>query len=408
MSEPLRVIYLHPHFVADGGAGRMVLETAQRLADRGHEVHVVCIKAESSIVEQVRDRLHFHPIDGPLSSSLFFWLRFGRSSRAIVRVVDQIVSRDGHHKTILFPQVFPANWWGAEVLKQRPELACVWYCHEPSAFIHSNVWKRSLPWPKNWIAILISPVMAWFDRRRCRRFSRVLVNSEFSRRNVIQVHRFPDHACRTVYLGVDHQRFKPDSSTTRKPWVCVIAKITRFKNVDAIVKAIAQLVRRGLTDVHLHVVGVGDALEECRHTAEADGITEHVTFHGRLGDDRVVELVQQSRVFCLASADEPFGLVVVEALACGTPVVAMNSGGPREILDDFLCGKLSPSVDVTQIANALQHFLTMNEEAFAIVSDAATQRAKEFSWDNATQQIEEELMQAIAGSSARESVTGAR
>lgn len=407
-NQRLQIIYLHPHFVSDGGAGRMVLETARRLVDSGHQVHVVCIRADSAIVGQVGDRIQFHQIGGPLSSSIWFWIRFNHSCRQVLKIIDAITSTADGMKTVLFPQVFPAHWWGAFIAKYRPQFASVWYCHEPSAFIHSDNWKRSLPWPKDWIAILISPVMAWLDQRRCRRFSRVLVNSEFSRRNVIQVYGFPDEACRTVYLGVDHQRFKPDSGTTRKLWVCVIAKITRFKNVHVIVKAIAQLVRRGLTDVHLHVVGVGDALEECRHTAEADGITEHVTFHGRLGDDRVVELVQQSCVFCLASADEPFGLVVVEALACGTPVVAMDSGGPREILNNLPCGKLCSSVDVTQVANALQHILTMNEEAFAIVSDAAAQRAKEFSWDNATQQIEDELMQAIAGSSGRESVTGAR
>ena len=407
-NQRLQIIYLHPHFVSDGGAGRMVLETARRLVDCGHQVHVVCIRADSAIVGQVGGCIKFHQISGPLSSSVWFWIRFNQTCRQVLNVVDAITATADGMKTILFPQVFPANWWGAFIAEYRPQFASVWYCQEPSAFIHSNVWKRSLPWPKNWIAILISPLMAWLDRRRCRRFSRVLVNSEFSRRNVIQVYGFPDHACRTVYLGVDHQRFKPDSSSIRKPWVCVIAKISRFKNVDVIVKAIAELVRRGLTDVHLHVIGVGDALEECRHTAEADSITDHVTFHGRLGDDRVVEILQQSRVFCLASADEPFGLVVVEALACGTPVVAMNSGGPREILNDLPCGKLCPSVDVTQVANALEHFLTMNEETFATVSDAAKQRAKEFSWDNATQQIADELIQAIAGSSNRESVASAR
>jgi glycosyltransferase involved in cell wall biosynthesis len=411
VSEPnhrLQIIYLHPHFVSDGGAGRMVLETAWRLADCGHQVHVVCIRADQAIVGNFNEHVQFHQIGGSLSSGIWFWIRFNHTCRQVLKVIDAITSTADGMKTVLFPQVFPANWWGAFIAKYRPQFASVWYCQEPSAFIHSNVWKRSLPWPKNWIAILISPVMAWLDRRRCRRFSRVLVNSEFSRRNVIQVYGFPSQACRTAYLGVDRQRFKPDSSTTRKPWVCVIAKISRFKNVDLIVKAIAELVRRELTGVHLHVVGIGDALEECRHTAEADCITDHVTFHGRLGDDRVVELLQQSRVFCLASADEPFGLVVVEALACGTPVVAMDSGGPREILYDLQCGKLCPSVDVTQIANALEHFLTMNKETFATVSDAATQRAKEFSWDNATQQIEDELMQAIAGSSVTKSVTGAR
>lgn len=395
-AQRLQIIYLHPHFVSDGGAGRMVLETAQRLADRGHQVHVVCIRADDAIVGHVSERIQFHQIGGPLSSSIWFWIRFNRSCRQVLKVIDAIASNADGMKTVLFPQVFPANWWGAFIVKRRPQVASVWYCQEPSAFIHSNVWKRSLPWPKNWIAILISPVMAWLDRRLCGRFSRVLVNSDFSRRSIIQVYGFADQACRTVYLGVDHQRFRPDQSTIRKPWVCVIAKITRFKNVDVIVNAVAELVQRGLTEVQLHVVGVGDALDECRHTAEAADIMGHATFHGRLGDNRVVELLQQSRVFCLASADEPFGLVVVEALTCGTPVVAMNSGGPSEILKDLSCGKLCESVNAIYIAKALEHFLTMDDDSFAVVSSEATRRASEFRWENAAQEIEGELLRSAS------------
>lgn len=400
MSEILRVIYLHPHFVSDGGAGRMVLETAQGLADRGHDVHVLCIRADSSIVKQHRDKVHFHEIGGPLSSSLWFWLRFGRSSRAILRVVDQIVSRNGRHKTVLFPQVFPANWWGAEVLKQRPELACVWYCQEPSAFIHSDVWKRGLPWPKNWIAKLISPFMQRLDRLRCSRFSRILVNSDFSRRSVCSTYGYAREACRTVYLGVNHERFRPDDKVPRKPWMTVVAKLTRFKNVDMIIRAVGELVKRGHSQVCLNVVGVGDALSDLQQTAMSEGIADRVRFQGRLPDQTIVTLLQQSRVFCLASSNEPFGLVVVEALACGTPVVAMDNGGPREVLDNLPCGMLCGSVDASQIADAAEYFLTMPEETFQLVSQSATQRAKEFSWENASLQIEAELLNSLSARQA--------
>ena len=317
MSEPLRIIYLHPHFVSDGGAGRMVLETAERLADRGHDVHVLCIRADSGIVGLVRDKVHFHEIGGPLSSSLWFWLRFGRSSQAILRVVDQIVSRKGPHKTVLFPQVFPANWWGAEVLKHRPQLPCVWYCQEPSAFIHSEVWKRSLPWPKNWIAKLISPFMQRLDRLLCSRFLHILVNSDFSQHSVCTTYGYTKDACRTSYLGVNHEKFRLNNGVIRKPWIAVVAKLTRFKNVDVIIKSVTELVRRGHSQVRLNVVGVGDALRHLEQVAESEGVGDRVEFHGRLPDETIVELMQQSRVFCLASSDEPFGLVVVEALACG-------------------------------------------------------------------------------------------
>ena len=396
MSEPLRIIYLHPHFVSDGGAGRMVLETAERLADRGHDVHVLCIRADSGIVGLVRDKVHFHEIGGPLSSSLWFWLRFGHSSQAILRVVDQIVSRKGPHKTVLFPQVFPANWWGAEVLKHRPQLPCVWYCQEPSAFIHSEVWKRSLPWPKNWIAKLISPFMQRLDRLLCSRFSKILVNSDFSRHSVCSTYGYSEDLCRTAYLGVDHKRFRPDHRVSRKPWITVVAKLTRFKNVDVVIKALAELFRRGHNQVHLNVIGTGDAMWFLKQTALSAGLADRVEFHGRLSDEAVVQLLQQSRVFCLASSNEPFGLVVVEALACGTPVVAMDSGGPREVLTNLPCGKLCTSVDASQIADAAEHFLSMSDESFRHASDSATRRALEFSWENASLQIEAELMNSVS------------
>ena len=374
----------------------MVLETARRLADCGHQVHVVCLRADQAIVENVSEQVLFHQIGGPLSSSIWFWIRFNHSCRQVLKVIDAITSNADGLKTVLFPQVFPANWWGAVVLRRRPDLASVWYCQEPSAFIHSDVWKRSVPWPKNWIAMLISPFMQRLDRHLCSRFPHILVNSDFSRTSVCDAYGYRKDACRTAYLGVDHKRFQPDDRAIRKPSITVVAKLTRFKNVDVIIKAVAELVRRGHSQVRLNVVGVGDTLRHLQQTAVSEGVADRVEFHGRLPDAAVVELLQQSRVFCLASSDEPFGLVVVEALACGTPVVAMDSGGPREILNNLSCGKLCKSVDADQIADALVHFLTMSEESFRSVSENATQRAKAFSWDNASLQIEAELMNSVS------------
>jgi glycogen(starch) synthase len=180
----------------------------------------------------------------------------------------------------------------------------------------------------------------------------------------------------------------------------VVAKLTRFKNVDMIIRAVGELVKRGHSQVCLNVVGVGDALSGLQQTAMSEGIADRVRFQGRLPDQTIVTLLQQSRVFCLASSNEPFGLVVVEALACGTPVVAMDNGGPREVLNNLPCGMLCGSVDASQIADAAEYFLTMPEETFQLVSQSATQRAKEFSWENASLQIEAELLNSLSARQA--------
>lgn len=242
--------------------------------------------------------------------------------------------------------------------------------------------------------------MQRLDRLRCSRFSKILVNSDFSRHSVCSTYGYVKKACNTVYLGVNHERFRPDDQVIRKPWITVVAKLTRFKNVDVIIRAVGELVKRGHSQVWLNVVGVGDALSGLQQTALSEAIADRVKFHGRLSDQTIVTLLQQSRVFCLASSDEPFGLVVVEALACGTPVVAMDSGGPQEVLNNLPCGRLCKSVEASQIADAAEYFLTMPEESFQLVSQSATQRAKEFSWENASLQIEAELLNSLSARQA--------
>jgi glycosyltransferase involved in cell wall biosynthesis len=229
------------------------------------------------------------------------------------------------------------------------------------------------------------------DRRFCRRFRHVLVNSKFSKRYTQRIYGYRDDQCRVVYLGVDHDRFRVRDGTQRRLKIVTIAKLTRFKNVDTIIKAIAELVGRGMSDVRLQIVGTGDAEPFLKQMVQKYRLSDNVEFLGRLNDDQIVTLLQQSKVFCLASVDEPFGLVVVESLACGTPVVAINSGGPKEILKDRHCGQLVQPRNEIEVADALQHFLLANEVTFGEATQSAVERAADFQWDKTVDQLEQEF-----------------
>ena len=386
----MRIIYLHPHFTMPGGASRMVIETAKRLAARGHDVHVVCIRAEPTLVADAAQQVRFWKIGGPLSSEFAFWLNFRSTCRKTLRVVDRILSQPPALPTVLFPQVFPANWWGAFIVARRPELTTHWYCQEPSAFIHSVVWMNALPWPKNWIARLLNPWLKRFDKRACQRFKSVFVNSHFSKACTRKIYDFQEDRCRVVTLGVDLKRFHLNKSAERKLWVTTIGKISKFKNVDKIIEAIGMLVSQSghslLQGVQLQVIGTGDAVEECEALTRHLGLSEHVVFHQNLNDDQAVKILQQSKVFCLASVDEPFGLVAIEALACGTPVVAVTRGGPLEILANHDCGLLVPNGTARELSDAFAAILSSDQ--FELMSNAATLRASQFDWENTVTAIE--------------------
>ena len=384
----MQVILLHPHFVTAGGAGRAALEMGSRLAKRGHQVHCICIRADPKIVKDAIPAVEFHEIGGPLSSSLLFWMRFRSSSRRVLELVDQLTA--SATDAVLFPQVFPANWWAADVLQARPNVPCAWYCPEPSAFIHSRPWIKALPWPKNWIARWARPVLHRIDVAKCRRFRAILVNSDYTAAYARRVYGYTTERCVTVYLGVDHDRFRRLAREERSRAITTVAKLTRFKNVDKIIDAFALLARDGDADLRLNVVGEGDARESLEMQSQRLGLADRVIFHGLVSDATLTSLLQESLVFCLASVEEPFGLVTIEALACGTPAVAVDSGGPREVLRDHNCGVLVPDAEPDSLREALAKILS-SSETFETMSKNAVHRAQHFDWSRTVDRVEEIL-----------------
>ncbi len=363
----------------------MVLETGKRLVERGHNVDCVCIRADASIVG-IESGIAFHEIGGPLSSQLAFWLGFRRGCSRVAEVVRRLVA-GSPTECVLFPQVFPANWWGSYVLQKLPELRAVWYCQEPSAFIHSKAWINALPWPKNWIAKGLNPILARWDLRACSHFEKVLVNSEYSRQYSRRIYGYDETRCEVVYLGIDRRRFLPAARNERDASVLCVAKLTEFKNIDRVIAAMRCLRERGDKVTKLHVVGTGDAFPSLVQQTRRLGLDDRVVFHGRLEDDNLIRLLQRASALCLMSVDEPFGLVAIEAMACGTPVIAINSGGPAEIIGNTEAGVLLDRPEPTLIAEAISNLLSNNSE-FETRSHVALARAADFDWERTVDRLE--------------------
>ena len=101
------------------------------------------------------------------------------------------------------------------------------------------------------------------------------------------------------------------------------------------------------------ILGEGPDRERIRAVAEAEGIAEQIALPGRV--DNVFPYLSRASVFALASLFEGFGNVLVEALACGRPVVSTDCPvGPREILGDGRLGRLVPAGDVAALAQAIE------------------------------------------------------
>jgi glycosyltransferase involved in cell wall biosynthesis len=133
--------------------------------------------------------------------------------------------------------------------------------------------------------------------------------------------------------------------------------------------------------------------------AEQYGLKDHVVFHGYVSEEEKVNLLQQAWVLVTASAKEGWGLVVIEANACGTPAVAFNVPGLCEAIDSPASGVLVD--DKEEFTGAVLRILE-DEDHRGSLSRRALKRAGQFSWDRSASQFLDILKRQVPDASTNE------
>ena len=118
------------------------------------------------------------------------------------------------------------------------------------------------------------------------------------------------------------------------------------KGLDLLIQALAGIQK----DYMLHIGGQGKFLEYYKELARTSGVYDKCRFHGFVG--YVPDFMRELDFFISASRIEAFGMVIVEAMASGLPVVTTNSGGPADFVDDT-CGRMVPNENVGQLQTAI-------------------------------------------------------
>ena len=153
--------------------------------------------------------------------------------------------------------------------------------------------------------------------------------------------------------------------------------------------------------LHLDVFGDGNAayLDELQRFLRTKRLTQAVTFHGRVPQDELIAHYDHSDILLVPSLwQEPFGLVVVEAMARGLPVIASNVGGPAEILTRGIDGLLIEPGSERELASAIK-LLVHDPVKCAQLSKAARATVeRRFTIEENARRVEQHLQRAIQGS----------
>jgi glycosyltransferase involved in cell wall biosynthesis len=171
--------------------------------------------------------------------------------------------------------------------------------------------------------------------------------------SILRLHAQPTGRCEVLLLGVDQTRFFPSSQLSAEPRVLFVGDIMEAKGVFDLLLAWAQ-VKRACPHASLTMVASADYTKGLfSREMQSLGVDSSITLTGPLPNPAVANLLRQSRLLCLPSHKEGTPLCVMEALACGLPVVATRVGGIPDIVEHEKTGLLIDKGDVEGLAAAL-------------------------------------------------------
>jgi glycosyltransferase involved in cell wall biosynthesis len=280
-----------------------------------------------------------------------------------------------------------------------------YYCHEPPRrFIDPECRSDAGPltpyqrlrslWHRPAQAAL-EGVLARNDQRNVRAADVVLTNSAYTARTIEAYYGRPADVC---YLGVDAEHFQPGGED--RGYLLSVGAIEYHKGFDFIIRAV------GLVPASerpkLVIAGNGSNPGVARYLeklARDRGVDLSLLVGVPPNGPQLVRLYQEARAFIYASHNEPFGLVVLEAMACGRPVVAVAEGGVTESVVDGITGVLTPR-DEQQFADALAQVLSdaRREDMGRAGRDAVLER---WTWREAGLRLETALSQGAPAGVAR-------
>ena len=227
---------------------------------------------------------------------------------------------------------------------------------------------------------------SWMERTAILDADAVIAVSNGTKEDILRVYPLPPERIHVIYNGIDLQEYQYTSDTgalakygvdSSVPYVLFVGRITRQKGVTHLVDAIRYLPPN--TQVVL-CAGAPDtpeiAAEMRQKVEEVRGKNPRVIWIEKMvSKPEVIQLYSHARVFCCPSVYEPFGIINLEAMACGAPVVASATGGIKEVVVDNETGYLVP-FQQDPVTNFPTHPDQFAQDLGAKVSDLLANEAK--------------------------------
>jgi glycosyltransferase involved in cell wall biosynthesis len=368
----VRILFVHEQSGFQGGVEQNVADTAAALSDRGHECYLAHARRTGRHPNSFESLFH-----GAWQCTGLGDSREDSSSPAIAEVAASVrpdviyyhklprlpsdprlgsprAVRMVHDHDLCCPRRNKYYAWADRICDHRAD----WRCWLDLAFLRRGG-RLGLT--------LTNPSVAMAEPSRNRSLDLLIVGSRWMRRELMQ-NGFPEGQVAILPPAVALDTLEPQPPTGCK--VLFVGQILRGKGLDLLMRALARV----KVPFELVVAGGGGGEASARELSSSLGLSDRVNFLGFLAAGELPEVYRSARVVAVPSRwPEPFGMVGLEAMHHGRPVVAFEVGGIPDWLQDGVTGLSVADRDIDAMARALERVL---------VDDALAARLGRQAWEN--------------------------
>lgn len=351
-----------------GGAEVHLHEVFERLAARGHEVTLYCHYFKGAKREEMRNGMRIIRQGGRFFFN--FWVPWAYFTRFRKENYDVVV--DDVNKIPFYTPLF---------------------CREPVQGVTHHLFGKSI------FLETIFPLAAYvylMERliKPVYRKVHFIIGSPSTSNEYLEW-GFPKEQVSVVNYCVNKQIYYHDESNIyHVNRIGYFGRLKKYKSVDHLIHAMDRL-RDAYPELQLDVIGDGDDKPRLEALTAELKLQDRITFHGFIAEEEKAPLLQKMNFVVNTSSKEGWGLTVVEANACGAPVVAANVPGLRDSVVDGETGLLYEFGNIDDLIEKMKVFLDSVETRNTFRTRALAWAAR-FDWENAADETEQLMRRTIA------------
>ncbi|PTX55355.1 1,4-alpha-glucan branching enzyme [Melghirimyces profundicolus] len=356
-----------------GGLSRHVFDLSRWLVKNGWEVHVITTEVEGYPHTETVEGVHVHRVHvmKPFGKEFQHWVF--QLNLMVTDAVDTLVKSG-----LSFDLVHAHDWLvapAAKAIKHRHRLPLI-------ATIHATEHGRN-----GGIRTGLQRRIHGLERNLTEEACRVILCSQYMKEEARRLFELPDEKMRVVPNGVDPVMLRFSGAGKQKePFalederiILFIGRLVPEKGVQTLLEA-GEKILPAHPDVKLVIAGKGPMKEALEAEARNRGLGEKAMFTGFISDEDRNRLLNVADVTVFPSLYEPFGIVALEGMAAGTPVVVSDTGGLADVVDHGRTVLKSLPGDVDSLALQIQTLLSDPERARRM-AESARAEVDRFDWN---------------------------